>query len=317
MLRCHRRISSAIAVAALIAVGPKAYGSGATAITSCGQTVTTNAVLTQDLDCPGSSGVIVGASGITIDLKGFRLRGDRTQSHYGIDDSGGFANVRVKNGVLSNFDIGVYANNADEFSALGVVATANLGSGIALQGVAVSVKSSVAASNGADGIVLGGPSASVKSSTAFANADAGINLSNGGSLSVTSSIASGNAGIGIDVVATVDPSVKSSTASGNGSDGISVSGDAAHIKGNHADGNGFVVFGAGLGIRTEGFSTAPTGTNLARGNDDPAECDPASLCCAHTLCGSQCINVATDPGNCGKCGHVCVGLVCSAGVCLP
>lgn len=313
MLRCHRCISFAIAVAVLIAVAPKADGSGATPITSCGQTVTTNAVLTQDLDCPGSPGVIVGASGITIDLKGFRLRGDRTSGHYGIDDSGGFTNVRVKNGVLSNFIIGVYANNADGFSVVGVVATGNFDSGIALQGVSVSVKSSVAASNGANGIVLGGPSASVKSSIAFANGSDGINMSNGGSQSVTSSTASGNARIGINIDATVNPSVKSSIASGNGSDGILVQGAVGQIKGNHADGNGFAQ-SFGLGIHT---GAGTTGTNLARGNYNPAECDPVSLCCAHTLCGSQCVNVAIDPGNCGKCGHVCVGLVCSAGVCLP
>ncbi len=317
MLLRHRHTSVVIAVAALVAIVPKADGSGATAITTCGQTVTTNAVLTQDLDCPGSSGVIVGASGITIDLKRFRLRGDRTSGHYGIDDTGGFAKVSVKNGVLRSFGQGVYAPNANEFSVVGVVASGNLVSGIVLSGVSVSVKSSVAASNDLDGIALSGPSASVKSSTASANGGNGITLDNGDSLSVTSSTASGNTGIGIDVAATVNPFVKSSTASGNGSDGISVGGDAAQIKGNHADGNGFVASGPGLGIRATGFSTAPTGTNFARGNDDPAECDPAALCCAHTLCGSHCVNVAIDLNNCGKCGHICPGTVCSAGVCLP
>jgi hypothetical protein len=51
--------------------------------------------------------------------------------------------------------------------------------------------------------------------------------------------------------------------------------------GNRADGNGFVggvSDGLGLGIRVQNFTTAPVGTNLARGNDDPAECDPGSLC---------------------------------------
>jgi parallel beta-helix repeat protein len=312
MLRHHRHTSVVVAAAALIAVVPKADGGGATPITSCGQTVTTNTVLIGDLDCSGSSGVIVGAAGITIDLKGFRLRGDRTSGHYGVDDGGGFANVRVRNGTVCNFASGVYANNADGFSVLGVVATGNLVSGIALQGASVSVKSSVATSNGAEGILLGGQSTSVKSSSAIGNGSDGINLSNGGSQTVTSSLAVGNTGIGIHVLANSNASIKGSTASGNGSHGIVITGTGGQIKSNHADGNGFVS--PGLGI-VAGSDTI--GTNLARGNQDPAECDPASLCCTHTLCDSQCVNVAIDPANCGKCGHICPGLVCSGGVCLP
>ena len=53
----------------IVVVAPEATGKGGTLITTCGQTVTTSAVLTQDLVCT-VSGVIVGASGITIDLKG-------------------------------------------------------------------------------------------------------------------------------------------------------------------------------------------------------------------------------------------------------
>lgn len=55
-----------------------------------------SAFLTQNLHCPGSDGVVVGASGITIDLKSFRLRGDDTPAKFGIDDSGGFGKVDPK-----------------------------------------------------------------------------------------------------------------------------------------------------------------------------------------------------------------------------
>lgn len=70
-----RLLLIAVGVAVLVAVAPEAQGKGGTPITACLQTVTTNAVLTHDLYCPGSSGILVGASGITIDLKGFVIRG--------------------------------------------------------------------------------------------------------------------------------------------------------------------------------------------------------------------------------------------------
>jgi hypothetical protein len=53
------------------------------------------------------------------------------------------------------------------------------------------------------------------------------------------------------------------------------------IGGNRAENNGF--FGGasdltGLGIYATGYTTAPVGTNVAGGNDDPAGCNPSALC---------------------------------------
>src|SRR5262249_4145057 len=90
----------------LVVVAPEANGGGVTPITTCGQVVTTNAVLTQDLICTGD-GVVVGASGITIDLKGFTVRGDRGSGEYGINGSAGQDDVTIKNGVVRNYDYGI------------------------------------------------------------------------------------------------------------------------------------------------------------------------------------------------------------------
>jgi hypothetical protein len=61
-----------------------------------------------------------------------------------------------------------------------------------------------------------------------------------------------------------------------------VTGGAAQIKSNQAEANGFVggaSDGSGFGIVVTGYTTtAPTGTNVARGNDDPTDCFPALLC---------------------------------------
>jgi hypothetical protein len=121
------------------------------------------------------------------------------------------------------------------------------------------VKSSAAAGNGGSGVYVQGESARVQTATAVGNHFDGISID-------------GDAA-----------SVRSSTASGNESDGIIVAGDAAVVRSNRAEANGFsggVSDAAGLGIEVVNgsFTTPPVGTNVARGNDAPNECNPASLC---------------------------------------
>ncbi len=298
----HLLIPFGIAIGAVLAFGPEAAVAG-TPITACEQVVTTSGFLTHDLGpCPGS-GIVVGASGITIDLRGFTVRGDRSLSHWGIDDTGGYDGVTVENGVLRNFSGGVLAaNGTDNVSVSEVVASGNVEAGIEILGDSASVTSSTASGNAGDfGIEISGDLASVTSSTASGNVGDGI-VAGGASASVTSSTASGNGGDGITwggasalvksstasgnavhgiFVIGDSASVKLSTASGNAVHGIYVLGDAAVVKGNRAEANGFSGGGSddfGLGIFVSNFTIAPTGTNVARGNDDPAECSPSSLC---------------------------------------
>jgi hypothetical protein len=79
----------------------------ATPITSCGQVLTSNGILTGDLHCAGLDGVVVGADKITIDLNGFALVGDLSLGRFGVSD-GGYDQVTVKNGIVRNFYVGVY-----------------------------------------------------------------------------------------------------------------------------------------------------------------------------------------------------------------
>jgi hypothetical protein len=54
-----------------------------------------------------------------------------------------------------------------------------------------------------------------------------------------------------------------------------------HLKGNRADANGLpsgVSDGWGMGIFAGNFVVPPVGANIARGNDDPAGCNPSALC---------------------------------------
>ena len=253
--------------------------SEASQITSCGQTVTTNAVLTQSLTCTGD-GVVVGASGITIDLNGFAIKGDGGSGDYGIDNSAGHDDVTVKQGVLRQFETGVYAaNQADHVSVGNVAAVRNENAGLFVVGDFASVRSSTFAANSFDGIEIMGASAAIRSANSAGNRDVGISVV-GGSALIQSSGASGN-NIGIYVNGD-GARVRASKAFANGHTGIRVSGDAAVVSGNRADGNGYanlVSDGLGLGLVADTWTTtAPVGSNVARGNDNPNECVPASLC---------------------------------------
>jgi hypothetical protein len=244
----------ALALLVLVATTSAARAKVGTPITACGQLVTTDAVLTADLVCAGS-GVVVGASGITIDLNGFTLRGG--SAYYGIDDPG-YDGVTVENGVLRNFDVGVYAHDgADEVRVSDLLASGNF-YGVYISGNKVWLKSASASGN-AVGVHVQGDSARVQTATAVGNQLDGISID-------------GDAA-----------SVRSSTASGNGADGIVLAGDAAVIRSNRTEANGFsggASDAAGLGIQVVNgsFTTPPVGTNVARGNDAPNECNPSSLC---------------------------------------
>jgi putative surface-exposed virulence protein len=287
---------------ALCPVANSKVKAAALPISYCEQTVTTDAYLAKDLVCPGDTGIVVGASEITIDLNGHVLKGDGQPGHYGIDDQAGYDKVTIKNGVLRNFEFGVNAlNSADNITVSNVVASGNTETGGQIYGAAAKITSSTAAGNGQTGLTLGSDSASVtssltagngfygifvsgagpsiKSSSAVGNAGTGVFVG-GDSASVSSTITSANGGTGLTVLS-ASASIKSTTASGNEGFGIALSGDQATLTGNRADGNGYVggtSDGVGLGIRVQNFTTAPVGTNLARGNDQAADCDPGSLC---------------------------------------
>lgn len=169
-------IPFALAALVLVAAASEGQAKGGAPITACGQVVTTSAFLTRSLDCAGSPGVVVGASGITIDLKGFTLRGDGS-FHFGIDDDGGFDRVTIKSGVLRNFQRGLdAANGADRLALSSVVVSGNNGLGLYLSGDSASVKSSTFSGNAGFGVYVAGASATIVSSTASGNGSEGIRV---------------------------------------------------------------------------------------------------------------------------------------------
>lgn len=165
--------------------------------------------------------------------------------------------MTIKNGVLLDFDFGVAAPNAGQVTLSNLVAAGNIDDGFLVFGESPSVSSSTATGNGFYGFDIAGSSAAIATSTAAGNLRAGFNI-RGSSARIRSSIASGNS-----------------------DGGILVDGSGATIKGNEAEANGFSAGASdllGLGISVTGFQISPKGKNVARGNDDPAECNPGSLC---------------------------------------
>jgi hypothetical protein len=143
---------------------------------ACDSTVTHNVTLTSNMSCPGTSGIVVGKSGITINLNHFAVESDNTSNTVGIDNSGGFNQVTVENGTVKNFDDGIVydatdhgtINNVASFhnSRYGVEFT-NSGSGL--------IEHSKANLNGDDGFNLGGNNKVTVSST-HANNNGGTGI---------------------------------------------------------------------------------------------------------------------------------------------
>jgi len=254
------RMGRLLVLAALVvaAAAPGANAERETPITTCGQVVKTNSFLIHDLSCSGQPGVVVGASGITINLNGFALEGDRSFGRYGVDDMGGFDRVTVENGVVRDFDYGLVGFGADRLILAGLATSGNADGGIFVVGSMTHIQSSRASANGGDGMYVLGHSTMVRSSTASANDGSGIYLS--GPFS----------------------QIRSSTASANLADGIVFVGNAGRIDRNRTEANGNGGSAASgtrrLGILVVGYTTPPTGANIAHRNSDPAQCRPKSLC---------------------------------------
>jgi parallel beta-helix repeat protein len=74
---------------------------------NCGDTITGNTVLKQDLlNCPGN-GITIGADNVVLDCQGHTINGTSTGDNYGIDNSNGYSNVTIKNCVIKGFYMGM------------------------------------------------------------------------------------------------------------------------------------------------------------------------------------------------------------------
>jgi hypothetical protein len=82
----------------------------------------------------------------------------------------------------------------------------------------------------------------------------------------------------------------------------------------------------GCGSRTDLNAGSPGGGGQNPRSGDGGEdahadaAEDASIdgqACSETVCGDSCVDVSSDPRNCGRCGHDCLGGACVSGRCQP
>jgi parallel beta-helix repeat protein len=97
---------------------------------SCGQVITQNVILTSNLNCADSDGLIVGASDIVIDLNGHTISGpdvdsqEKTSSKVGVMIPN-MNNVVVQDGTIQGFQAGILMTGSQNVEIKGVVSKDN------------------------------------------------------------------------------------------------------------------------------------------------------------------------------------------------
>ena len=118
---------SLVVAAMTVAAGLAVTAPAQAAVLTCGQTITEDTILENDLGpCP-NHGIVVGADGITLDLNGHQVVGTAA----GRDGAGIYilnrTGVTVLNGTVRAFDIGVAIDGGSRNTVRGVTARDNIG----------------------------------------------------------------------------------------------------------------------------------------------------------------------------------------------
>lgn len=134
MMTCsavHGRALVRVGSVAATLVTVLAWSSGAPRAShvNCGDLLIQDVKLDSDLtDCAGS-GLVIGADNITVDLNGHTV--DGVGSGNGIDNSGGYDRVTIKNGTVREFAVGVGLSGAND-NRMSQLAVTDNGAGIDL-----------------------------------------------------------------------------------------------------------------------------------------------------------------------------------------
>lgn len=282
-------IGALLAVALTATFGGVARTHAATAV-DCGTVITTNTTLTADIGPCNQGGIVIGASGITLDLGGHTVAG---KSRIG-DGVGVFfdhvSNSRVTNGTVMGFDAGVHimgggSNRVDAISARhnigGAKSDKNLGDGITIfQSSNNVVTGNTVVNNGPFSGISVVDDASAPS-IGSANNVISFNTVTANSASPAGVPVNQDDGIRIEGPNATGTVVENNTVSQSGLDGIAVFADQAtgfpntgtKVLNNTVTGNGFNTFqerkGHGIVLFGAPGSTTVHGANnsTVQGND--------------------------------------------------
>lgn len=91
------------------------------AVVTCGEVITANIVVANDLTCPGNA-LSIGADGVTLDLGGHTIRGSGSGVGVQIaDDNPQISGVTITDGTIAHFDSAIRLFNADGATFSGLV----------------------------------------------------------------------------------------------------------------------------------------------------------------------------------------------------
>lgn len=279
--------ASALALAAFgtIVAAPPASASDLT----CGQVITVDTELTHDLVCPaGADALVIGANGITLDLKGFTISGPGAYATLGSGvRAAQKSGVTITNGTITGFRSAVVLDQSTHSTVSKIVAS-DTDQAINLANATDSqvLKNTVTASR-RDAIRLGGAHGSVVSQNVLNDNQWAISVSATNGAVVERNQLAGTHGTGIAVFdgsigttisqnvvtfgwvegirtsfGTAGSIVVQNKTSHNGWDGITV--HSATVTKNTSTYNGW------LGIRA--MTSIDGGGNKAAYNGDPAQC---------------------------------------------
>jgi parallel beta-helix repeat protein len=106
-----RTVGALAAVAVSLAVAPGAQAAKPVHV-SCGETITADTTLANDLtNCPGH-GLLIGADRIRLDLNGHTVDGDGAGDDAGIYNAAGHGGVTIEGGTVRDFSDGVLVQHA-------------------------------------------------------------------------------------------------------------------------------------------------------------------------------------------------------------
>jgi parallel beta-helix repeat protein len=166
---------------------------------SCGQVITQNVVLTSNLNCADSDGLIVGASDIVIDLNGHTISGpdvdsqEKTSSKVGVMIPN-MNNVVVQDGTIQGFQAGILMTGSQNVEIKGIVSKDNQIGAFSTGASIVNVHLSILMNNQIGFAGHSTQQATIENNILYQNTLAGITLvnSDNGVLTLNSITESGN-----------------------------------------------------------------------------------------------------------------------------
>jgi parallel beta-helix repeat protein len=263
----------------------------------CGDTITQDTTLNNDLiNCP-VNGLQIGAPDITLDLDGHTIDGEAATAAVGIDNTAGHDRVTIKNGIIREFADGIRLNNADRNRLKKLEVSYNANSGIVLDqstnnkinenstsdndqdGIAFTnsnhniIEENTTSDNNNDGILLNNSDDNrIEDNSVFDNENFGIAVESGSDRNQIANneasnngFANGNSGILVDGNASTNNLVERNDANWNFLNGISAGDATTTLRKNTANNNGQLGIDAVPGV-------IDGGANKAQGNGNPLQC---------------------------------------------